>query len=407
MPLSTAATNAPATRANAATTPEPAVRVTALRKRFRREDGSEVLAINDVSFDVDPGEFIVLLGPSGCGKTTLLRTIAGLETPDEGTIEIAGRALYDSSRGIAAPPERRGISMIFQSYALWPHMTVFKNVAYPLASRKGVRLSKDEVAQRVRTALTQVGIPELEGQYPGQMSGGQQQRVALARALVSNDEVILFDEPLSNVDAKVREQLRLELVSMQRRLGFSALFVTHDQTEAMELATRIAVVDSGRIAQFGTPQEIYSRPATRYVARFIGAINESEGVVAQADASGLVIDTPHGRIASTDTSAGLEVGDAAVALWRPERGVLSASEPTTVNRWEMTVDATLFVGSHTEYLVRHGEMTARLWSPRFDDVAAGESAWVSVRPDDVRVLPASDPEGGPLVTGSVATRATR
>src|SRR5690606_5376066 len=163
-------------------------------------------------------------------------------------------------------------------------------------------------------------------------------------------------------------------------LGFSALFVTHDQTEAMELATRIAVVDSGRIAQFGTPQEIYSRPATRYVARFIGAINESEGGVAQADASGRVIDTPHGRICS----AGLAVGDAAVALWRPERGVLTESEPTTVNRWEMTVDAPLFVGSHTEYLVRHGEMTARLWSPRFDDVAAGESAWVSVRPDDVR-----------------------
>lgn len=385
----------------------PAVRVTGLHKRFRREDGSEVLAINDVSFDVAPGEFIVLLGPSGCGKTTLLRTIAGLETPDEGTIRIGGRTHFDSSQGIAAPPERRGISMIFQSYALWPHMTVFKNVAYPLASRRGMKLSREQLAERVRAALTQVGIGELEGQYPSQMSGGQQQRVALARALVSNDNLILFDEPLSNVDAKVREQLRLELVAMQRRLGFSALFVTHDQTEAMELATRIAVVDAGRIAQFGTPHEIYSAPATRYVARFIGAINEIEGVVVEADARTTVLDTAHGRVVSHDASAGLVPGDAAVALWRPERGALGQSEPDTENRWAVTVEAALFVGSHTEYLVRKGDMTARLWSPRFEDVSPGEMVWTSVRPADVRVLPATDPEGGPLVTGTIATRETR
>ncbi|MCW4384624.1 ABC transporter ATP-binding protein [Salinibacterium sp. SYSU T00001] len=381
----------------------PSVRVEGLRKRFRREDGSEVLAINDVTFDVAPGEFIVLLGPSGCGKTTLLRTIAGLETPDEGVIEIGGRTAFASQRGIAQPPERRGISMIFQSYALWPHMTVFKNIAYPLTSRKGLRLSRADIETRVRTALAQVGIPELEGQYPSQMSGGQQQRVALARALVSNDDLILFDEPLSNVDAKVREQLRLELVSMQRKLGFSALFVTHDQTEAMELATRIAVVDSGRIAQFGTPQEIYSAPATRYVARFIGAINEIEGVVSAVESDHVVLDTPHGRVVSRDTSAGLLVGEGAVALWRPERGHLDTEEPNTVNRWRVTVDAAMFVGSHTEYLVRSGDMSARLWSPRFEDVASGSSSWASVSPADVRVLPITDGEGGPAVTGSIGT----
>lgn len=391
-------TSAPISSASAS----PAVRVEGLRKRFRREDGSEVLAINDVTFDVAPGEFIVLLGPSGCGKTTLLRTIAGLESPDEGTIEIGGRTQFSSELGISAPPERRGISMIFQSYALWPHMTVFKNVAYPLTSRKGLRLSKAEIAIRVREALTQVGIPELEAQFPSQMSGGQQQRVALARALVSNDDLILFDEPLSNVDAKVREQLRLELVSMQQRLGFSALFVTHDQTEAMELATRIAVVDAGRIAQFATPREIYSAPATRYVARFIGAINESEGRVVDVRAGHMTVETDHGLIVSTDTSAGLEVGDSAVALWRPERGALTGDEPGAANRWKVSVDASMFVGSHTEYLVRSNAMTARVWSARSEEFAAHTDTWLGVSAEDVRVLPITD--GGEPVTASITTR---
>lgn len=391
-------TSAPISSASAS----PAVRVEGLRKRFRREDGSEVLAINDVTFDVAPGEFIVLLGPSGCGKTTLLRTIAGLESPDEGTIEIGGRTQFSSELGISAPPERRGISMIFQSYALWPHMTVFKNVAYPLTSRKGLRLSKAEIAIRVREALTQVGIPELEAQFPSQMSGGQQQRVALARALVSNDDLILFDEPLSNVDAKVREQLRLELVSMQQRLGFSALFVTHDQTEAMELATRIAVVDAGRIAQFATPREIYSAPATRYVARFIGAINESEGRVVDVRAGHMTVETDHGLIVSTDTSAGLEVGDSAVALWRPERGALTGDEPGAANRWKVSVDASMFVGSHTEYLVRSNAMTARVWSARSEEFAAHTETWLGVSAEDVRVLPITD--GGEPVTASITTR---
>ncbi|MHA6667877.1 ABC transporter ATP-binding protein [Homoserinimonas sp. A447] len=368
----------------------PVVEVSRLRKHFKREDGTIVTAIDNVSFQVSPGEFIVLLGPSGCGKTTLLRAIAGLETPDEGQIDISGRTCFDHERGIAEPPERRGISMIFQSYALWPHMTVFKNIAYPLYSRKGRRISKEEVARRVRAALTQVGIPELEAQYPGQMSGGQQQRVALARALVNNDELILFDEPLSNVDAKVREQLRLELVSMQRELGFSALFVTHDQTEAMELATRIAVVDAGRIAQFGTPQEIYAKPATRYVAKFIGAINEVEGVVAEIGSSHLVLDTAHGRLSSNDLSAGLRVGDQAVALWRPEQGTLSTTEPSIANRWQVTVEASMFVGSHTEYLVHSGDMKARLWSPRYENFAPKTESWVGVPAEDIRVLPAHD-----------------
>src|SRR5690606_1877619 len=177
----------------------------------------------------------------------------------------------------------RRLSMIFQSYALWPHMTAFGNVAYPLQSRRDLKLGRKEVASRVQRVLDLVGIGELGEQYPNQLSGGQQQRVALARALVAGDDLVLFDEPLSNVDAKVREQLRLELVSMQAELGFSAIFVTHDQVEAMELADRIAVLDRGRVVQYGAPREVYHRPATRYVAGFIGTTNELVGTVTGTD----------------------------------------------------------------------------------------------------------------------------
>jgi iron(III) transport system ATP-binding protein len=368
----------------------PVVAVNNLVKHFRRESGAIVNAIDDVSFEVAAGDFVVLLGPSGCGKTTLLRAIAGLETPDAGSISIGGRVQYSAADSIEVPPEQRDISMIFQSYALWPHMTAFKNVAYPLQSRRGRKLAKDEIARRVRHALELVGVGELERQYPGQMSGGQQQRVALARALVNNDDLVLFDEPLSNVDAKVREQLRFELVSMQRELGFSALFVTHDQTEAMELAHRIAVLDSGRIVQFGTPQDIYHRPATRYVAKFIGAMNEVVGTVSSIDGGGVVVDTTYGRFVGTRDGQRFAVGDRVAAMWRPERGLLSRDEPDTVNRWPGRVKAPLFVGSHTEYLVAVGESETdvRLWSPRADLVEAGSRAWVSVAPDDVRILPA-------------------
>jgi iron(III) transport system ATP-binding protein len=372
----------------------PVVEVTNLVKRFRRESGSVVNAIDDVSFEVAPGEFVVLLGPSGCGKTTLLRAIAGLETPDQGRISIGGRTQYSSQDRIEVPPEHRSISMIFQSYALWPHMTAFKNVAYPLQSRRDRRPAKAEIARRVREALELVGVGDLERQYPGQMSGGQQQRVALARALVAGDELVLFDEPLSNVDAKVREQLRVELVSMQRELGFSALFVTHDQTEAMELAHRIAVLDGGRIAQIGTPQEIYTRPATRYVATFIGAMNESLGTVSAVDGSVVMVDTDRGRVVGRAHDRPVTVGERVAAMWRPERGVISVDEPAAANRWAGTVTASMFVGSHTEYVVSLAGGNARLWSPRSDLVAAGSEAWVAVDADDVLVLPVG-PSSGP------------
>ena len=365
----------------------PVVEVADLRKQFRRGDGTVVNAIDDVTLSVGPGEFLVLLGPSGCGKTTLLRSIAGLEQPDAGTIRVSGTTQFSSAEQVNVPPERRRISMIFQSYALWPHMTVFDNVAYPLASRRKDRPRRDEVRRRVRSALEMVGIPDLEGQYPSQMSGGQQQRVALARALVSNDQVVLFDEPLSNVDAKVREQLRFELLAMQRALGFSAVFVTHDQTEAMELAHRIAVIDTGRVAQLGTPQEVYQQPATRYVANFIGAVNEMVGRITRIDGGTAVVECAAGKVVGSLAGAGYAVGDEVAAIWRPERGALTREEPTEVNRWFGRLVASMFVGSHTEYVISSGDQRLRLWSPRSDVVAAGKDGWVSVPAEDVRILP--------------------
>jgi ABC-type Fe3+/spermidine/putrescine transport system ATPase subunit len=248
----------------------PRIEVVDLTKSYRRDGGEMITPVDHVSLAVGVDELVVLLGPSGCGKTTLLRCVAGLERPDRGTIVIDGRTVFSAAKGIWEPTERRQLSMIFQSFALWPHMTVFENVAYPLRCR---RTAEAEVRRRVEETSAIVGIGGLGGQHPGRISGGQQQRVALARALVAGSTVVLFDEPLSNVDAQVRAQLRLELKLMQKRIGFSGLYVTHDQTEAMELGHRVAVLERGRIAALGQPRDIYENPDSEYVASFVGTAN--------------------------------------------------------------------------------------------------------------------------------------
>lgn len=366
---------------------EPIVRVRDLVKQFRRADGSVVNAIDDVSFDVMPGEMVVLVGPSGCGKTTLLRSIAGLERPDKGLIEIHGTPYFASESGINVAPERRRVSMVFQNYALWPHMTAFQNVAYPLRSDKRHRLSRKETAEKVHRILDLVGIPDLVEQHPHQMSGGQRQRVALARALVAGADLVLFDEPLSNVDAKVRTKLRLELLSMQRELEFSAVFVTHDQVEAMELAHTIAVMGSGKIRQLGSPKEIYEHPVSRYVADFIGTTNEVEGKVASVDDDLVRVDTSLGQIVGR-SGAPVTVGEHVVAVWRPERTVLSATEPASPNRWEGTIRTSMFLGSHTEYAVDVGDDLFRVWRPEAELRDEGSRRWVMVDPAHVRILSA-------------------
>ena len=371
------------------TTDKPVVRIRDLVKTFERADGTVVKAIDGVSLDVNPGEFIVLLGPSGCGKTTLLRSIAGLEHADSGMINIQGKTAFSSAENVNLAPERRDLSMIFQSYALWPHMTAAKNIAYPLESIRP-KLGNAAIQKRVARVLELVGIPELAKQYPNQMSGGQQQRVALARALVGEDGLILFDEPLSNVDARVREQLRVELVSMQRELGFAALFVTHDQVEAMQLAHKIAVMDNGHVSQYGTPQELYHEPANRYVANFIGTTNEFEGKVVAVDAEGISVQTDLGVLRGVSESSSIGPDQAVIALCRPEQCLLSPDEPSAVNRWPATVVASLFVGSHTEHILRTGDHVVRVWNTSHSTMEQGASLWISVDDANVRVLAAGE-----------------
>src|SRR6266700_3374076 len=230
-----------------------------LTKRY-----SPQVSVGPISFEVHEGEFFSLLGPSGCGKTTTLRCIAGFETPSEGSIHLEG------ARIDAQPPNRRNIGLVFQSYALFPHLTVFENIAFGLRLR---RVPLPEMKQRVGLALDLVGLPDLAGRSPRQLSGGQQQRIAIARSVVLEPRILLFDEPLSNLDFKLRLQMREELRNLQRRLGKTSIYVTHDQTEALALSDRIAVLSQGRIEQIGTPDEIYERPASAFVAEFIGSSN--------------------------------------------------------------------------------------------------------------------------------------
>ena len=364
----------------------PVVSVRGLVKTFTRANGTLVNAVDNVDLDVRSGEFIVLLGPSGCGKTTLLRCIAGLESPEQGEIAIHDETMFDAEEGVEVQPQGRHLSMIFQSYALWPHMSAFENVAYPLQSRK---VPKAELRERVEQTLALVGIPELGGQYPSDMSGGQQQRVALARSLVAGDDLLLFDEPLSNVDAKVRDQLRFELLQMQREIGFSAIYVTHDQVEAMELAHRIAVMDTGRVAQLGTPREVYEKPVSRYVADFIGTANELHGQVsAHGDNATVQVETALGSVDAV-ASPGLDVGDDVVVVFRPERCTLSSGPEDGSNSWKGQVQASMFLGSHTEHVVQVAdEISFLVWSPDPGLIEASKELWLNARTEDTRALPA-------------------
>jgi iron(III) transport system ATP-binding protein len=246
----------------------PKIELRDLTKRFDHH-----VAVNAINLSVEQGEMLTLLGPSGCGKTTTLRMIAGLEEPDGGTIRAGSRMVYDAANRINIPTENRGFGMVFQSYAIWPHMSVLENVAYPLKVR---HVPKSKRIELVRRVLDLVGLSGLEDRAATRLSGGQQQRVAFARALVFEPEMLLLDEPLSNLDAKLREQMRFELKIMKRRLGLTALYVTHDQEEALTLSDRLVVMNGGNIEQIGTPQEVYERPATRFVAEFIGKANMIE-----------------------------------------------------------------------------------------------------------------------------------
>jgi iron(III) transport system ATP-binding protein len=249
----------------------PRIEVTGLVVRY-----GEVTAVDGVGFDIAPGELVTLLGPSGCGKTTTLRAVAGLETPTSGRIRLNDSTVYSADERRNVPAEKRGVSMVFQSYAIWPHMTVFDNVAYGLRVRK---LPQAEVRQNVERVLGLVQMDEYGDRPASKLSGGQQQRVAVARAIAFSPSVLLFDEPLSNLDAKLRAEMRVELRELQRRLDITSLYVTHDQEEALAISDRVIVMNNGKIEQIGTPEEIYNRPCSRFVADFVGSANLIQGQV--------------------------------------------------------------------------------------------------------------------------------
>ncbi len=248
-----------------------------LRKSFRGQQGV-VHALKEIDLEVAEGDFCVLLGPSGCGKTTTLRCVAGLERPDGGEIEISGRVVNSPGSRIFVPAEKREIGMVFQSYAIWPHMNVFQNVAFPLTEGRK-RVSKAQVTERVRAALKRVQLDNLEDRPATDLSGGQQQRVAMARAMVTNSKVLLMDEPLSNLDARLREQMRVELKKITKAIGVTTLYVTHDQAEALSLGDQVCVMNHGEILQIAPPHEVYANPANLFVAQFVGEMNFVKGAV--------------------------------------------------------------------------------------------------------------------------------
>lgn len=325
------------------------IKVENLKKSFKTKDG-QVDALSGINFEVKPGSFFTLLGPSGCGKTTTLRSVAGLERPDEGEIAIGDKKVFSSSERIFLPGNKREIGMVFQSYAVWPHMTVFKNVAYPLKAR---RRPKAEVDDKVHKALKLVGLEELGDRLTPRLSGGQQQRVALARALVSEPQVLLLDEPLSNLDAKLRNHMRWELKDLQNRLGTTTLYVTHDQVEALAISDEIALMNRGRIIQIGTPQEIYGSPVNEFAADFIGAANIIHGELAEApDSRGRArVSTQLGELQATQKWRQDRLGKEVLIAFRPEEVAILAETPPRDKENVLTgeIQGFTYLGESTEF----------------------------------------------------------
>jgi iron(III) transport system ATP-binding protein len=346
-----------------------------------------VAAVGPVSFCVMPGQQVTLLGPSGCGKTTTLRAIAGLERPSAGMIRISGQTMYSSAAGINVPAEKRGLSMVFQSYAIWPHMTVFENVAYGLRVR---RRAKTEIRQKVREALELVQMGAYADRHASQLSGGQQQRVALARACAFSPSVLLFDEPLSNLDAKLRGDMRIELRELQHRLGVTSVYVTHDLEEALAMSDQIVVMRAGHIEQNGSPSEIYNFPRTAFVADFVGSANLIEGrprpdlsahglVALEADGGHIVNGVAHGRMPGPRPVMSVRTVHLLLSPDRPEAGV---------NVWPVVVRRAVFLGDITQVHVEWGGRELVIRQTAADAWVEGDRAWLSINPNNCVLLEA-------------------
>jgi iron(III) transport system ATP-binding protein len=374
------------------------VKVTNLVKSFpdRRD---RVFAVDGIGFEVPDGSFYTLLGPSGCGKTTTLRCIAGLERPDGGEIEVAGQIVYSSTRRAFVPPYRRPIGMVFQSYAIWPHMTVFENVAFPLRVGKQ-KFSNDEIKRKVEASLSLVQLGGLEGRMATQLSGGQQQRLALARALVREPKVLLLDEPLSNLDAKLREHMRAEIRQLQRRLGITTVYVTHDQIEALSMSTMIAVMKDGKIVQEGAPREIYTAPKTQFVAQFIGSTNLLPGrLVSAPDASGVArFQSVVGEIQCT-VPDGAQVGREAAVVVRPENITVHTTPQSGPNVVKGEIETVMFLGEFLDTQIDLGGAKLRTRQHPSLQLRRGDPVWVELPASACSVLAT---EGGLIESGDYA-----
>src|SRR5258706_7752006 len=351
------------------------IRIEGLAKRF-----GDVAAVDNVSFEVERGRTLALLGPSGCGKTTTLRCIAGLETPDGGTIEIAGRSMFDATRRIELAPEKRELGIVFQSYAVWPHMTVAENVAFPLKVR-GVPAG--ERVARARRMLETVGLAGFENRPATLVSGGQQQRVALARALVHEPRLVLFDEALSNLDAQLREQMRLELRLLQQRLGFTAIYVTHDQAEAFGLADTVVLMNQGRIETIGPAREVFRRPTSAFVARFFG-LNVLEGEVRGRGPRGFEVVLNERLVITTPPVEGIAAGAPVLACIRKEHVRIERADPP--GPADGVIAAASFLGTAEEYMVEIAGVMLRATRPAVG-LARGDRVRVTTLPEDWIILP--------------------
>jgi iron(III) transport system ATP-binding protein len=323
-----------------------------LTKKF-----GEVVAVNDVSFTAGSQKFVTLLGPSGCGKTTVLRCIAGIEEPDGGEITIGGEVVFSSESRINVPPEKRGIGMVFQSYALWPHLSVFDNIAYPLKLRK---VSKEEIRRRVKEVLELVHLSGLEDRLAPNLSGGQQQRVALARALVYNPKLVLFDEPLSNLDAPLREEMRSELKQLQRKTGVTSIYVTHDRAEALSLSDQLVIMGNGSVKANGTPFELLAKPPNSYAAMLLAGMSVVEGRVAEiANNGSLVFDAPFGKVRCRQI-VGAKDGDRIKLCLRVDELNLLKTRNNAGNVFEATVGGVTHGGYLVEYRILLGEQIVKV-----------------------------------------------
>jgi iron(III) transport system ATP-binding protein len=347
------------------------IRVANLRKAFRVEGEDGRVAVKDVSFESSAGTFLTLLGPSGCGKTTSLRCIAGLETPDAGEIQIADKTVYSDSGRVNVAPGKRHVGMVFQSYAIWPHMSVAQNVEYPLKRRKVGGIARKE---RVQEVLDMMGLGDLGDRPAPALSGGQQQRVALARALVAEPRVLLLDEPLSNLDARLRRELGDYLRELQKRLGLTVVYVTHDQDEAMAMSDVVALMEDGEIVEWGAPEEIYSNPRTEFGARFLGAANFVSARVTEIRDTRGIAESGYGTVHFVDRGDRVAAGDDVLLMLRPEDGSIrtdpSEAERSGPNSFMGTVEKATFRGPYWECQLAMGSepplavrcQGARTWS---------------------------------------------